>query len=188
MPAKALRPAGQNSGQLCVLSSLPIPHAQTTQEKCLSPFILVPFGYTSICAQCLPNPLPSSCLPVLPIALEGTGGSTEKQLQSSEECGGGGCCRAACILSGPAVTTTWFMGSLNSVLALSLANVTTDGFDFFFSPSLFPSSWGRVLFFLLTFLSLFVCEHPVKDWVCLGLFGWAIHHHHLLPAPHIFST
>lgn len=27
------------------------------------PLVLVPFGYISICAQCLPNPLPSSCLP-----------------------------------------------------------------------------------------------------------------------------
>lgn len=40
---------------------LPTPHAQTTQENCLSPFILVPFGYTSVYAKPLPKPLPSSC-------------------------------------------------------------------------------------------------------------------------------
>lgn len=51
----------------------------------------------------------------------------------------------------------------------SLANVRTDGFNSF--PSL--PLWG--VFPPSTFLSLFVCKHPVEDLVCLRSFGQATH-------------
>lgn len=47
---------GQNFGSLLFWAT-PIPHTQTTQENCLSPFIFVHFGYASIYASSLPNPL-----------------------------------------------------------------------------------------------------------------------------------
>lgn len=61
-----------------------IPHTQTTQENCLSSFIFVPFGYTSIYAKSSPKPLSCSCHCILSVVFRGF----EKQLQSSGEAQG----------------------------------------------------------------------------------------------------
>ena len=47
---------GQNFGSLLFWAT-PTPHTQTTQENCVSPFIFVHLGYTSMYANFSPNPL-----------------------------------------------------------------------------------------------------------------------------------
>lgn len=149
----------------------PIQHTQTAQENRLSLFIFVPFGYTSMYAKSSPNPLPSSCHYIPPVALRGFG----KQLQSSGEAQGWqpwwwGVVRV-CRLSQNRVTFTWFIDSLNSVFTLLPWHQSELMALIFFSP---PFLFGEV-YPSSTFLSLLVCEHPVEDLVCLRFLCQAVH-------------
>lgn len=106
-PAKSFRPSRPKTLASSYFQ-LPTPHAQTTQENCLSPFILVPFGYTSVYAKPLPNSLPSSCHCVLAAAFWG--------LLGRQAGGDGDRVLVGCLDSETAVISTWFLGGLNSAL------------------------------------------------------------------------
>ena len=110
---------GQNFGSLLFWAT-PITHTQTTQENCLSPFIFVHFGYTSIYANFLPNPL----LPAVSVFCLLLSGALESSCSCQWRPRGGGLgsgVLSGCVtLSEPTVTFTWFIGSLSSVLTLLL--------------------------------------------------------------------
>lgn len=123
----------------------------------------------------MPSPCLISFLPAVTIFCLLLSGGFEKQLQLSEEVQGGWHWWKG-IVSVCGLYQNWQLllpglWTVQCSHSPSLANVRTDGFNFF---SL-PSSLG-IFLFSSTLLSLFVCEHPVEDFICLRFFCQAIHH------------
>lgn len=137
MPAKSFRPPRPNTWASSYFQ-LPTPHAQTTQESCLFPFILVPFGYASVYAKPLPNSLPSSCHCVLAAAFWGLQRAAPVFRGGT---GWWGWWQGIGRLCGPRNCSHFYLVSRPSQRCSRcfLANVSTDGFNFFPSPSLLGS-------------------------------------------------
>lgn len=135
-PAKSFRPPRPNTWASSYFE-LPTPHAQTAQESCLSPFILVPFGYTSVYAKPLPKSLPSSCHCVLAAAFWGLQRAAPVFRGGT---GWWGWWQGVGRVCGPRNCSHFYLVSkqFQQCSRRFLANVSTDGFNF--SP--LPPSWG----------------------------------------------
>lgn len=130
-PAKSLGPSRPNT-LASPYFQLPTPHAQTTQGNCLSPFVLVPSGSTSVYAKPLPASLPSSCPCVLAAAFWGLQGATTVFWGREQAAGDGDRVLVECVDSRTAVVSTWFLDGLNGTLNASWQMLaSTDGFHFF---------------------------------------------------------
>ena len=151
---------GQNFGSLLFWAT-PIPHTQTTQENCLSPFIFVHFGYASIYASSLPNPL----LPAVTVFCLLLSGALESSCSCQWRPRGGG------------LGSGVLLGCVDSVRTRSHFYLVYRQFEQC-SLSSFGKrqNWWLSFFPLLSlgeifppsaFLSLFVCERPMEGLVCL---------------------
>ena len=131
--AETAKASRQSRPELWLTLILNYPH--TTQENCRSLFIFVHFGCTPIYSKSLPNPLPSSCHYILPVAFWALASSCNFQWRPR----GGGLGSGALLGCVDSVRTNSHFYLVYRQFeecshSPSLANVRTDGFNFFPSP------------------------------------------------------
>lgn len=135
-PAKSFRPPRPNTWASSYFQ-LPTPHAQTTQESCLSPFILCLLATLLF----MPSPCLTPFLPAVTVSWLLPSGGFREQLQSSGVAQAGGDGDGIRRVCGPRNCNHFYLVSRQSQRCprCFLANVSTDGFNFFPSPSLLGS-------------------------------------------------
>lgn len=134
--AKSFRPPRPNTWASSYFQ-LPTPHAQTTQESCLSPFILCLLATLLF----MPSPCLTPFLPAVTVSWPLPSGGFREQFQSSgvaQAGGDGDRAFVGCVDPETAVISTWFLDSPSGALAASWQMSAL--MALIFSP--LPPSWG----------------------------------------------